>query len=159
VPKHLAIAASLLTVSMAPARAHAAERIKVALEVHVEGPSASDVAEAQLRNAVRRELEALGDVDVAPPGQAAGRVIRILGATASGFYAASVIVTERYDRQTLMVLGIEDDDLAATMMALHIVNGHWVFAGSDLADIAQRLVTSVNTGVLARSRQPAPQAR
>jgi hypothetical protein len=70
-----------------------------------------------------------------------------------------VIVTERYDRQTLMVLGIEDDDLAATMMALHIVNGHWVFAGSDLADIAQRLVTSVNTGVLAKSRQPAPQAR
>ena len=46
------------------------------------------------------------------------RIVWIIGGTTPGQYAASMMVTERYDRETLMVLGIEDDEMAFRMMAL-----------------------------------------
>ncbi|PYR13921.1 MAG: hypothetical protein DMG00_05695 [Acidobacteria bacterium] len=67
-------------------------------------------------------------------------------------YGASLIVTERYDRETLMVLGIEDDDLAGRMMMLQIVNEHQGFAGTDLAEIGRRIVATLNDGVFAALR-------
>lgn len=67
-------------------------------------------------------------------------------------YGASLLVTERYDRETLMVLGIEDDDLAGRMMRLQIVNEHQGFAGADLADIGRRIVATLNDGVFAALR-------
>ena len=67
-----------------------------------------------------------------------------------------MMITERYDRETLMVLGIEDDDMAARMMALQIVNDHQIFTGSDRADLARRIVASIDTGVLARLRAVPP---
>jgi len=76
--------------------------------------------------------------------------------TTAGPYAASVIVTERYDRETLMVLGIEDDDMAGRMMALQIVNDHQIFTGRDPAALARRIVASVNGGVLAKLRTLKP---
>lgn len=152
-PKLMVITASLSIVCLAPAPARAVERIKVDLEVHLEGPPAGGAIETQLRAGVRREIEALGDIEIVAPGAASQRLVWVLAAAGSGLYSASVIVTERYDRQTLMVLGIEDDDLAARMMALHIVNGHWIFTGTDLADVAKRIVASVDSGVLAKVRK------
>jgi hypothetical protein len=67
-----------------------------------------------------------------------------------------MIVTERYDRETLMVLGIEDDDTAARMMALQIVNDHQIFTGADGSDVARRIVAAVNGGILARLRSVRP---
>ena len=64
-----------------------------------------------------------------------------------------MLVTERYDRETLMVLGIEDDDTANRMMALQIVNDHQIFTGADAADVAKRLVAALNAGILARLRR------
>ena len=80
----------------------------------------------------------------------------IVAGSAPGVFAASVIVTERYDRETLMVLGIEDDDMASRMMALQIVNDHQIFTGRDLAALARRIVTSLEEGVLAKLRASAP---
>ena len=62
------------------------------------------------------------------------------------------MITERYDRETLMVLGIEDDDMAGRMMALQIVNDHQIFTGRDLSAVAKRIVTSIDEGVLAKLR-------
>ncbi len=73
-----------------------------------------------------------------------------------GALAASVIVTERYDRETLMVLGIEDDDMAQRMMALQIVVDHQIFTGRDSAALAKRIVTAVNDGMFARLRTLKP---
>ena len=67
-----------------------------------------------------------------------------------------MMVTERYDRETLMVLGIEDDDMAFKMMALQIVADHQIFTGRDTADLARRIVASLNTGVFARLRALPP---
>jgi len=146
------IAVAVVIAWAAAGAARAAERITVGLEVHVDGTSAVGGFEDQLRAGVRRALEALGDVEIVTPGAPSQRMLRILAASGSGIHSASVIVTERYDRETLMVLGIEDDDLAATMMALHIVNGHWIFTGTDVADVAKRIVAAVDSDVLAKSR-------
>ena len=67
-----------------------------------------------------------------------------------------MIVTERYDRETLMVLGIEDDDMAQRMMALQIVADHQIFTGRDAAVLARRIVTAVNDGLFARLRTLKP---
>lgn len=83
-------------------------------------------------------------------------MISIVAGVGAGPYAASVLVTERHDRETLMILGIEDDDLAARMMALRIVNDHQLFTGADLADMARRIIASLNTGILARLRAIRP---
>jgi hypothetical protein len=66
------------------------------------------------------------------------RIVWIVAGTGGGTSAASMIVTERYDRETLMVLGIEDDDTAARMMALQIVNDHQIFTGADGSEVARR---------------------
>ena len=73
------------------------------------------------------------------------------GAT-RGPLAASMIVTERYDRETLMVLGIEDDDMAHRMMALQIVVDHQIFTGPDQAALAKRIVTAIDRGIFAKLR-------
>ena len=98
-----------------------------------------------------RRLSRPADVRIVPPEQA-GRIVWIIAGSGAGPYAASVIVTERYDRETLMVLGIEDDDMASRMMALQIVNDHQIFTGRDLQALAKRIVTSIDEGVLAKLR-------
>ena len=62
------------------------------------------------------------------------------------------MVTERYDRETLMVLGIEEDDIAERMMALQIVNDHQIFTDADPAALAKRIVVALNDGILAKLR-------
>ena len=153
--KPLIAAVALLLAAATPATAQSASKIKVALEARSEGRPVRDGNGARLYDDVRRGLEAIGDVELVPAGQA-GRILWIIAGAGTGSYAASVLVTERYDRETLMVLGIEDDDMAARMMALQIVNDHQIFTGSDLADVARRIVASVNTGILARLRAVRP---
>ena len=131
--------------------APAAPRIRIALEVRSEGQAARDAAGTRLHDDIRRGLDAIGDVQIVPAAEAA-RIIWIVAGSASGTSAASMIVTERYDRETLMVLGIEDDDTAARMMALQIVNDHQIFTGLDLQALAKRIVTSIDEGVLAKLR-------
>ena len=146
----LVVAASGATTVQPPA-----QKIAVALEVRSEGQATGDATARQLEGEVRRGLVALGDVDVAS-AQSPRRIIWIVAGTTAGVYAASVMVTERYDRETLMVLGIEDDDMAERMMALQIANDHQIFTGADLGDVARRIVTAINTGVLARMRMLVP---
>ncbi len=75
---------------------------------------------------------------------------------APGAVSASVMITERYDRETLMVLGVEDDEMAHRMMALQIAVDHQIFTGRDAADVARKIVTAVDTGVFARLRKLPP---
>jgi hypothetical protein len=138
-----------------PALAQPAEKIKVVLEVRSEGRPSRDEVAARLLADVRRGLEAIGDVEVVSRDESR-RIIWIVSGTTADLYAASMIFTERYDRETLMVLGIEDDDMAHRMMALQIVNDHQIFTGRDPAAIARRIVTSVNDGVLAKLRALPP---
>ena len=91
-----------------------------------------------------------------PRGASARRTIWIVTGATAAPYAASVIVTERYDRETLMVLGIEDDDMAGRMMALQIVVDHQLFTGRDPAALAKRIVTAVNEGIFAKLRAIKP---
>jgi hypothetical protein len=149
--RSLIAAVALLTIAWTPAHAQAPRRIQLALDGRSEGRPGSEGAGAQLFDAVKRGLEAIGDVELVPPDRAR-RTIWIVTGAATGSYAASMIATERYDRETLMVLGIEDDDTAARMMALQIVNDHQIFTGATVADIARRMVASIDTGVLARLR-------
>ena len=79
---------------------------------------------------MQRGLDAISDVEVVPREHARRTIWIVTGATPAPL-AASVIVTERYDRETLMVLGIEDDDMAERMMALQIVVDHQIFTGRD----------------------------
>jgi hypothetical protein len=83
-------------------------------------------------------------------------MIWIIAGGRPGVYAASLMVTERYDRETLMVLGIEDDDMAERMMALQIANDHQMVTAADAADLSRRIVESINSGVLARLRARPP---
>jgi hypothetical protein len=147
---------TVLFVGAAPALlAQPRERITVVLEARVEGRPTADAPAALLLENVRRGLEAIGDVDVVPREQARRTIWMVAGATPAP-YAASVIVTERYDRETLMVLGIEDDDMAERMMALQIVIDHQIFTGRDPAALAKRIVASVNDGIFARLRNLKP---
>jgi hypothetical protein len=132
----------------------APQKLPVALEVRSEGQATSDATAARLRDEVQRGLAALGDVDLTSTRPR--RVIWIVAGTTAGVYAASVMVTERYDRETLMVLGIEDDDMAERMMSLQIANDHQIFTGTDLADVGRRIVTAINTGIFARMRTVRP---
>jgi hypothetical protein len=138
-----------------PALAQPAEKIKVVLEVRSEGRPSRDEVATRLLADVRRGLEAIGDVEVVSRDESR-RIIWIVSGTTADLHAASMIFTERYDRETLMVLGIEDDDMAQRMMALQIVNDHQIFTGRDPAAIARRIVTSVNEGVLAKLRALPP---
>jgi hypothetical protein len=150
--KPLIAAVALLLAASTPAFA---TKFRIAVEARTEGKNVPDGAGARLFDEVRRGLEAIGDVQVVPPEQAP-RLLSIVAGAGSGPYAASALLTERYDRETLMVLGVEDDDLAVRMMALHIVNDHQMFTGADLSDVARRIVASIDTGVLARLRAIRP---
>jgi len=146
----LAITLAALTTSAPPLLAQPRPIIQVAIDVQGVGPAASDAA-AKLFGDIRKGLEAASDIQVISRADAR-RVVRVLVSAAGSVYAASLIVTERYDRETLMVLGIEDDDLAGRMMMLQIVNEHQGFAGTDLAEIGRRIVATLNDGVFAALR-------
>lgn len=126
-------------------------KIAISLEVRSEGRADRDAAAALLLADVRKGLEALDDVEI-EPSDGSRRTIWIVGGTTPGQYAASLIVTERYDRETLMVLGIEDDDMAQRMIALQIVVDHQIFTGRDAAAVAKRIVAAIDEGLFARLR-------
>ena len=149
------LAAAMLFGAPPFAGAQPAEKIQVVLDVRSEGRASRDEVATRLLGDVRRGLEAIGDVDVVPRDQGR-RIIWIVTGTTAGPIAASVIVTERYDRETLMVLGIEDDDMAGRMMALQIVNDHQIFTGRDPAALAKRIVASVNDGIFTKLRTLKP---
>jgi hypothetical protein len=153
--KSILMAAALLIGAAPDASAQPAERITVMLDARTEGRATRDPAATRLLADVQRGLEALGDVEVVPR-EHARRTIWIVTGAAPGALAASVIVTERYDRETLMVLGIEDDDMAERMMALQIVVDHQIFTGRDPAALAKRIVATVNDGIFARLRTLKP---
>jgi hypothetical protein len=153
--KSILMLAAILIGASCPAFAQPAEKITVVLDVRTEGRPTRDQAATRLLDGVRRGLDAIGDVEVMPPEQARRTIWIVTGATA-GSPAASMIVTETYDRETLMVLGIEDDDMAKRMMALQIVVDHQIFTGRDPATLARRIVTAVNDGIFARLRNLKP---
>jgi len=146
--KTLLVSALLLVSSSAFAQP--ATRIRVALDVQGGAPAAAEAA-AKLTAEIRTGLQAAGDVEVVPRSDAR-RVVRVIITAADGVYGASLLVTEQYDRPTLMVLGIEDDDLAERMMMLQIVNEHQGFAGRDLAEIGRQIVASLDAGVFSALR-------
>ncbi len=148
--------AALLLASLAlPSHADAEPRQKIAisLEARSEGRRDLDATGSRLLADVRKGLEALEDVEL-EPSDGSRRTIWIVGGTTPGQFAASLIVTERYDRET--VLGIEDDDMAFRMMGLRIVIDHQIFTGRNLPELAKRIVTAVNSGALARLRAVPP---
>ncbi|MGH9141096.1 MAG: hypothetical protein ACRD2I_08140 [Vicinamibacterales bacterium] len=147
---NLMLAAWLVGIA-APALAQLAEPIAVVLDVRSEGRPTRDAVATRLLGQVQSGLEAISDVEVVPPEHARRTIWIVTGATPTPL-AASVIVTERYDRETLMVLGIEDDDMAERMMALQIVVDHQIFTGRDSAALAQRIVAAVNDGIFAKLR-------
>ena len=146
-----------LTLAMLPSAAGAQPgaqvrpRISVAIESRSEGRPDGDATTARLLEEVRRGLSTIPDVEIAQR-DVARRTIWIVTGTTPGTTAASLMVTEHYDRETLMVLGIEDDDMAHRMMALQIVSDHQIFTGRDAADVAARIVKALDTGVFARLR-------
>jgi len=153
--RSLIAAAALVTISAGAASAQPAPQISIALEARSEGLATGDRTAAALAADVRKGLDALGDVTlVADP--LARRMVWLVVGTTPGVYSASMMVTERYDRETLMVLGIEDDQTAERMMSLQIVNDHQIFTGGDLADLSRRIVDALNGGVLARLRRRRP---
>jgi hypothetical protein len=153
--KSILMLAVMLCGVPAMARAQPADTITVTLDARTEGRPTRDAAANQLLADVQRGLEAIGDVEVVPREQAR-RTIWIVTSAAPGPIAASVIVTERYDRETLMVLGIEDDDMAHRMMALQIVVDHQLYTGANSAAVAKRIVTAINDGIFARVRTLKP---
>lgn len=128
-----------------------ADKIPVALEVRSEGRPTRDAFAERLFADLRRGLEALGDLEVNPKTPAP-RIIWIVAGTAGPPHAASMMVTERYNRETLMVLGIEEDDIAQRMMALQIANDHQIFTDADPSALAKRIVVALNEGILAKVR-------
>ena len=144
----------MLICAAATVQAQTPRKIPIVLEARTEGLGTRDETATQLLGAVRRGLEAAGDIEVVPRDRAR-RTVWIVAGRTPGVVAASVIVTEQYDRETLMVLGIEDDDMAGRMMALQIVNDHQIFTGPDVAALAKRIVTSLGEGVLAKLRAAA----
>lgn len=148
-----AAVAMLIAAIAAPAVALAqpADRIRINLDVRSEGRPDRDATATRLLADVQRGLERIADVEIGSRDESR-RVVWIVVGAAPAAPAASVIVTERYDRETLMVLGIEDDDMAHRMMALQIVIDHQIFTGGTPAALATRIVTALDTGVLARLR-------
>src|SRR4029453_15945792 len=143
--------AGLLLAAGNPVMAQPADKIRLFVEARGAGQGSRGGAATRLLAAVRGGLEAARDVEMVPR-DLAQRIVWLIAGRTPGTYAASVMVTERYDRETLMVLGIEDDDRASRMMGLHIVNDHQIFTGRDLPALAKRIVTSIDEGVLAKLR-------
>ena len=153
--KSMLMLTAILIGAPTTALAQATQKITVMLDARTEGRATQDAAAARLLAGVRRGLEAIGDVEIVEPEHARRTIWIVTGAT-PGSSAASVIVTERYDRETLMVLGIEDDDIAHRMMALQIVVDHQIFTGRDPAALAKRIVTAVDDGIFTRLRTLRP---
>ena len=155
--KHLHTAAAVLCAcaTIAPPAQAQASKIPLSLAVRSEGRPDADPTAKALFDSVRRGLEAIGDVELVP-SDGSRRIVWIIGGTTPGQYAASLMVTERYDRETLMVLGIEDDDMAHRMMALQIVADHQIFTARSAQGLARRIVTAIDGGVLARLRKLPP---
>lgn len=147
--------AGLLLAAGNPVMAQTPDKIRLFVEARSEGQGSRDEVATRLLAAVRGGLESARDVEMVPR-DLAQRIIWVIVGRTPGTYAASVMVTERYDRETLMVLGIEDDDMAGRMMALQIVNDHQIFTGRDLAALAKRIVTAIDEGVLAKLRMATP---
>src|SRR5581483_7288652 len=145
--KLTAILLAGLVLVVPSARAQAPDRIQVALDVEGPGDAVSQVSDE-----VKKGLAAEKDVDLVSRVDAR-RVVRLIVTPANGVYAVSLLVTERYDRPTLMVLGIEDDDLAGRMMMLQIVNEHQGFAGRDLAELGRQIVAALDDGVFKTLRR------
>jgi len=133
----------------APARA---QKIPVALVTRSEGRPDADASASALFDGVRKGLEAIADVELVP-SDGSRRIVWIISGATPGQYAASLMITERYDRETLMVLGIEDDDMAHRMMALQIVADHQIFTGKSAPDLSKRIVAAIDKGVLDRLRK------
>jgi hypothetical protein len=146
------ILAAAILVAVAPAARAQIAKIPISLVVRSEGRADRDAASNAVHDAVRKGLEGIADVELVP-SDGTRRTVWIIVGTAAGQHAASLMVTERYDRETLMVLGIEDDDMAHRMMALQIVADHQIFTAASDADLARRIVTAVDTGALARIRK------
>jgi hypothetical protein len=146
-----AIGLALLLLTCRAASAQTPAKIQLAIEAEGAGPAAGDAA-ARLSAEVRKGLAMANDVEIVSRVDAR-RVVRLIVSAADGVYAASLLVTEQYDRPTLMVLGIEDDDLAGRMMMLQIVNEHQGFAGKDLDDIGRRIVATLDDGLLKTLRR------
>jgi len=144
--------AALFAVSASRATAQPADKITIALEVRSEGLGARDQVAMRLMDEVLKGLEASSDLEVNPRERRVARIVWIVAGTAGPPYAAAMMVTERYDRETLMVLGIEEDDIAERMMALQIVNDHQIFTGADPSALAKRIVVALNNGILAKLR-------
>jgi len=155
VTARLTAAAVMVAMSATLAGAQARPRIAVSVEARTEGRAEPDATAAQVLADVRKALAAMDDVDIVARDGSRRTIWIIVGAT-PGAAAASVIVTERYDRETLMVLGIEDDDMAFKMMALQIVTDHQIFTGRDTADVAKRIAAALNAGVFAKLRTLPP---
>jgi hypothetical protein len=130
-------------------------KISVAIEARSEGRPDGDATTGRLLEEIRRGLSAIPDVEIAPR-DVARRTIWLVTGSAPGATAASLMVTEHYDRETLMVLGIEDDDMAHRMMALQIVSDHQIFTGRDAADVGARIVKALDAGVFTRLRALPP---
>jgi hypothetical protein len=146
-----------LLLVLVPAGAFAQSRPKIALaiESRSEGRPDGDATATRLVADVRSGLAAIADVEIVP-SDGSRRAVWIITGPAGGSIAASMMVTERYDRETLMVLGIEDDEMAFRMMALQIVSDHQLFTGRTAAEVARRIVKALDEGVLARLRKLPP---
>jgi len=145
------LTAVILMWAAAPLTAQTGAKIPISLEARSEGRPDSDATAAKLLVDVRRGFEAIGDVEIVASDGSRRTVWIVAGAT-PGAVAASVMVTERYDRETLMVLGVEDEDMAHRMMALQIAVDHQIFTGRTTSDVARRIVAAINGGVFARIR-------
>jgi hypothetical protein len=145
--KLLPIAAAALLLSSGIVYAQAPPKMQVAIDV--EGPA--DAA-AKLGDEVKKGLATEPDVQVVSRVDSR-RVIRLIVSASGGVYGVSMLVTEQYDRPTLMVLGIEDDDLANRMMMLQIVNEHQGFTGRDLAELGRQVVASLDDGLFKTLRR------
>jgi hypothetical protein len=145
------MATVMLIAGAGAALAQPPDKIALVLDVRSEGRPTADPLATRLAADVHRGLDAIADVEIVPREQSR-RTLWIVTGTAPGSVAASLIVTEQYDRETLMVLGIEDDDMAHRMMALQIVTDHQIFTGRTTAALAKRIVTAIDEGVLAKAR-------
>jgi hypothetical protein len=153
--RRFAAVAGLIVSLPALAAAQPRPKIAIALEARSEGRPDPDAAGARVLEEVRRGIAALPDVEIVP-ADGSRRTAWIIAGAAPGVTAVSLMITERYDRETLMVLGIEDDEMAFRMMALQIVSDHQIFTGANAADVARRIVTALDTGVFARLRKLPP---
>jgi len=149
------LTAAIVLLAAAPLAAQPRPKIPVSLEVRSEARPASDATAQKLLTEVRLGLEAIADVEIVE-SDASRRAIWIVAGTTPGNVAASLMVTERYDRETLMVLGIEDDEMAHRMMSMHIAVDHQIVTGRTTAEVAKRLVAAIDMGVLARMRSLPP---